>query len=322
MRIAIIGDTSAPTPIQGGHGLGHATWRIAEGLLARGHDVVLYAVQGSTFSGEMVLIHDVGQEHEPKLATLAYRDHKDKPYDVFYSHSHTHDLARLFPHLPVVCHHHDQWQPTYRCAIVCSEAQRKAMNLPTARVIHHQLNPRDFVPSWRHDGYLVYLGVLREYKQPLLAIETAARVGMPLQMAGQSPHNPDFLFSGHENVTYLGPLDWRNRNELLRGAAALLQFGHSESFGLTSVEAGLCGTPVVAMPSGGSLDIVEDGCNGVLVKVGHGPVLDPAAMAVQEAMTLPRKQVRDYTAARFGNPDQQLTQIEAALRDCVEGKWW
>lgn len=322
MRIAVIGDTSAPTPTQGGHGLGHAVWRIAEGLKARGHEVTLYAVKGSTFSGERVLIDDIGQEHEPKLAALAYRDHQDKAYDVFYCHSHRHDLARLFPKLPVVNHYHDQWQPVYRCAIVCSTAQQRTMGLAGARVIHHELDPREFVPSWRHDGYLVYLGVLREYKQPLLAIEVAARVGMPLKMAGQTPHKPEWLFSGNENVDYLGPLDWRNRNELLRGAAALLQFGHSESFGLTSVEAGFCGTPVVAMPSGGSLDIVEEGCNGVFVQIGHGPILDPAAQAVYEALTLSRKTVRDYTAERFGNPERQIRQIEDALQDCAAGRWW
>lgn len=322
MRIAILSDTTGPTPSIGGHGLGAATHAVAEGLRAKGHDVTLFAVTGSRFSGDMVLIDVIGPEHEPKLAYEVYKMHQEQAWDVIYDHTHRHDLARLFINLPVLNHYHDIHQPAERCPVVCSDAQRHMMNLPNARVIHHQLNPRDFIPSWRHDGYLAYLGILREYKQPLLAIEVAARLNMPLKIAGQTPHRPDWLFSGHENADYLGPINASSRNELLRGAACLLQFGTMESFGLSTVEAGMCGTPVAAIPAGGALDIIEEGVNGVFVNTERPPMLEQAVAAVEQAMTLKRKDVRNYTAARFGCPDDQIAQVERALVDCKEGRWW
>src|SRR3989338_4778687 len=46
-----------------------------------------------------------------------------------------------------------------------------------------------------------------------------------------------------------------------------------ESFGRTIVEAQACGVPVIASATGGSLDILEDGCTGQLFPPGDAQAL-------------------------------------------------
>lgn len=305
--------------------MGRACHTIAERLYAVGHDVTLFATTGSTFSGELVMPVEPGADYlsrENKLAHAVYKAHKEAAFDVIYDHSHSHAFSRVFPDMPTVNHHHDKWQLHTRNAVLCSEGQRSLMppEFASAKVIHHQLDAREYVPSFRPENgggqYLLYMGVMREYKQPILAIEAAARVGLKLKIAGGAPFDVNQLFSGSENAQYVGVVDGEQKAELLRGATALLQFGLYESFGLTSIEAGLCGTPVVALAEGGTRDIVRDGVNGVYVRDGN------YLEAVNVARNLSRKTVREFTEAQFGCPERQVREVEQALNECIVHWWW
>lgn len=325
LRIAVIGDATSPTPTDGGHGLGRATWLVAEGLVAAGHDVTLFAVEGSRFSGHMVLIDKVGHHYETHLAHEAYK--RRHQFDVYLDNSHGHHLSRMWPLLPVVNVYHDKWQPPAGNPVVCSRDQIRQMNevhktdrFSSARIIHHQLEPSEFVPSYRPDfpPYVMFLGITREYKQPILAIEAAAAAGYPLKMVGTVHFDYQTIFSGSENVRLYGPVGPSERNELLRGATALLQLGPHESFGLSTVEAMLCGAPVVAVNSGGSLDIVKPGVSGVFANSDYRSIAD----GIHKAARLDRRQVRRYAEDCFGHPQVQVEQTERALLDVYEGERW
>jgi glycosyltransferase involved in cell wall biosynthesis len=325
MRVAIISDASSPTPTPGAHGLGRAVHTIAERLYAAGHDVTLFATTGSTFSGELVTPIPPSPDYlkaENALAHAVWKSHKDVHFDVVYDHSHSHAFSRVFPDVPTINHFHDKWQTFSRNPILCSEGQRSLMppEFAGAKVIHHQLDARDFTPSYRAENggnqYLLYMGVMRDYKQPILAIEAAARVGMKLKIAGGAPFDVGQVFSGNENAQYVGVVDGENKLDLLRGATALLQFGLYESFGLSTIEAGLCGTPVVALAEGGTRDIVQNGTNGVYVKEGN------YLEAITAAKSMSRKVVREFTEAYFGCPEKQVAQVERALNECAIGWHW
>ena len=75
-------------------------------------------------------------------------------------------------------------------------------------------------------------------------------------------------------VRFLGPQPHSRVPSFYRAADALVVCSHSESFGLTALEAHACGTPVVATPVGGLSHIVGDGESGFLVDTR-----DPAIFA-------------------------------------------
>lgn len=74
------------------------------------------------------------------------------------------------------------------------------------------------------------------------------------------------------SVRFLGPV--RDPGPLLRAADVFVQPSHFEAQGLSAVEALASGVPVIASATGGLLDFVRDGENGLLV-----PPKDATALA-------------------------------------------
>lgn len=333
MKIALISDTMAPTNLDmAGHGLGRAVAQLAESLYALGHEVTLYGVEGSYFSGQTVCLGGSGKAPikqrsglESAMTKLVYKHHEH--YDAFIDASHKKILAAYFPDLPIVNWVHDKWMPHRRNSVIPSEGVREqlAPEFKTAKVIHNQIDPRGFMPSYRADdnpAYAMFLGFVYKWKNPILAIEAASRARMKLCIGGQFENGTPELFSGQENVVLLGALPPTVRNELLRGASVYLQLGDSESFGLTTIEAGLCGTPVVAWPSDGNLDTVKPGVNGVFVDIRNPDKVEATVLAIRQAKELNRKTCYEYVVNNFGCPEVQAQQFEGVLEQVVRGETW
>lgn len=359
MRVALLSDTLLPTPTPDGHGLGAMVAFQAGVLRDMGCTVTLYAAprSGRVAAGVRLVTPDDAEathDGERALARAALEDHARMPYDVFIDHGHTHILSRLFPHLPVINWYHDIYQPAARCAVLVSEGQRALMGAPyggasaggrgfeRARVIPNLVEPPPDIynPVPLEPPYVVFLGACLAYKQPLLALAAAARYGVRIVMAGRGTEALRTLLSGSESVEVLGGISGAAKWRLLRGARLLLQLGTSEAFGLTTVEALLCGTPVVAWAAGGSLDIIQYGVNGVFVPVGGrdtvGAVADAIARAWDLERALARRSAMRYAAIVHpaqlspvdpeGDPGAPLEAyrraLDEAIRDCANGAWW
>lgn len=324
MRIAVLSDAVFKTPTPDGHGLGLMTWQVAESLHGRGHDVTLFAKEGSQFSGTLREVKGAAlYEGEVLLAQEAMRLHRVYPFDVFLDNGHLHILADMFPQLPVVNIYHDVYQKPSRCMILLSTGQQAAMSpeFENAKVIPNALNPQAFIPSFDfyEKPFALFMGALSEIKQPLLAIEACARAGVDLVLAGGDVIGR-FPSGAFENVQVVGKVAGQMKHALLRNARVFLQLGTMESFGLTTLEAMLSGTPVVAWATGGSCDLIHYGVNGVFVPMGGNPV-QAVADAIARAWDMNRETVRHYSE-QLCDVDTQITAYEDALADCMEGVWW
>ncbi len=308
----------------GGHGLGLMAWQVAEGLRGLGHDVTLLAKEGSEFSGALHTPEEaIGYDGEIILAREAMRLHRSWPFDVMLDNGHLHVVSDMYPDLPVVNVFHDIYQDYARCPVIPSEGMRVLLpeTFETARLIPNALNASAFIPEVEPSipEYVLFMGARSEIKQPLLAIEACAIAGLKLYMAG-SDLVGRFPSGAHELVTVVGPVAGQRKHALLRHARVFLQLGTVESFGLTTLEANLCGTPVVAWPAGGSLSLIEYGVNGVFVPQG-GNAAQAVADAIERAWDMDRKVVREK-AESLCDVLAQVKAYEDALIDVIEGVTW
>jgi glycosyltransferase involved in cell wall biosynthesis len=113
----------------------------------------------------------------------------------------------------------------------------------------------------------------------------------------------------------------RYKDELFQKARVFLQLGIGESFGLTTLEAGLYGTPVVAWPMGGSLDLVNYGVNGTFVPMQGADKVQNVVDAIECAWWIRRETCRAW-AEKHCNPERQIDQYEDACAACSKGEWW
>jgi glycosyltransferase involved in cell wall biosynthesis len=285
VRVALVSTPFVPVPPPRYGGTELVVAELAQVLRRRGAEVVVYSTGDSRLGGIEVRSYFPSAQWPPNAdvdathAAWSLRDIGRDPrgFDVVHLHSVAAvELSRLCPYPAVATVHHDRSERLSRIyranpqvklvAISNSQALREAA--PVAAVVHHGLSPErfSFLPE---QGYLLYLGRYSREKGPHLAIELAARAGMPLVMAGE-PHEPDYycervlpLIRRH-GVLEVGPAGGaRKANLLARARALIFPIQWDEPFGLVMIEAQLSGVPVLALRRGSVPEVVEDGVTGL-----------------------------------------------------------
>jgi len=165
-------------------------------------------------------------------------------------------------------------------------------------VIHNGIDVESFTFRERGNG-LAFLGRIESGKGPDLAVQVAQQLSLPLTLAGPIVDNDLFekTIKPHlsDQIRYVGVVNHAQKNELLGNVAcALLPFRGAEGFGLVSVEAMACGTPVVALANGALPEVVEPGVTGYLTHNEND--LGKLTLA---ALKLDRQKIRERVAQRF-----------------------
>ncbi len=135
-----------------------------------------------------------------------------------------------------------------------------------AEVLYPPVDTKFFSYDAKHKrgDYFLAVGRLMHYKKFDLVIDAFNKLGLPLKIAGHGPEEK-FLMSltAKFPVEFIANPGDAELRDLYRGARALI-FPQVEDFGMVAAEALSCGAPVVAFAAGGSLEMVEDGKNGLL----------------------------------------------------------
>jgi glycosyltransferase involved in cell wall biosynthesis len=183
-----------------------------------------------------------------------------------------------------------------------SEFQAERLREAGARrchVLHNGIDTSGFLFNGQPGDELLFVGRIEEAKGPDLAIDVALALGRPLTLAGPVIDREFFKRSIEPrldgNIRYVGVVDHETKCKLMGGAACmLLPFRQAEPFGMVSIEAMACGTPVVALPNGALPEIVEPGVTGYLATEEEA-----LPGCVLQAMALDRGGVRERATARF-----------------------
>ena len=133
-------------------------------------------------------------------------------------------------------------------------------------------------PGGKPGGQVLYVGRIKRYKRLDVILEAAARLkpGLPdlqVLIAGTGDDVPRLkalsASRGMEGwVHFLGFVSEEKKVELYSEATVVVNSSLKEGWGLTSIEANACGTPVVATDVPGLCDSVRDGETGYLVPFG------------------------------------------------------
>jgi glycosyltransferase involved in cell wall biosynthesis len=175
-----------------------------------------------------------------------------------------------------------------------------------AEVVHPPVDVSYFTPGSSRpkpkDGYCLTVSALAPYKKVEHAMAACEKLGIELRVVGEGPERKRLAELAGGRVRFLGKVDGERLRELYRGALLFLQPG-VEDFGIASVEALACGTPVVAVARGGILDVVEDGRHGALYPDWEGPAalteaIDKARQIGFNPLDL-RARAESFSVARF-----------------------
>lgn len=288
---------------------------LTEGLVSRGADVTLYATQDSVTSAVLDGICPRGYAEDPGLdgrvweaLHVSYALARSAEFDLVHNQMDWLPLA-FDRHVaaPMVTTIHGfsgpGIMPAYRRSrssyVAISDADR-APELDYLATIHHGVD-LDELPFREDAGEdLVVFGRVHPDKGTADAIAIARKLGRRLLICGivQDQHYFAELVQPHvdgDRVRFLGSVGPSRRAEVLGGAAVLLHpVAFAEPFGLSVVEAMVCGTPVVAYRRGSMPEVIDEAVTGYLADN-----LGSAVDAVADALRLDRSKVAARARERF-----------------------
>ncbi|MNQ92732.1 Glycogen synthase [compost metagenome] len=150
---------------------------------------------------------------------------------------------------------------------------------------------------------LVFLGRIEPIKGTHNAIKLARAVNKNLIIAGNIPTEYQYYFEKEikpqldNKITYIGPVNDKEKTILLKNALALLMLIEwNEPFGIVMAEAMACGTPVLGTPRGAVNEVVINGENGYL-----GEDISTWIERIEKIDQIDRSKVRIDAERRFSS---------------------
>jgi glycosyltransferase involved in cell wall biosynthesis len=285
-RVAVLAPVAWRTPPRQYGAWETVAGNIAEGLVARGWDVTLFATGDSVTRAHLHAVVDRGYEEDsgvdPKVAEyLHISEAFEHAAEFDLIHSHYDFMALTYTRLvgtPVLTTIHGfsspRIMPVYRkyrdgYFVSISDSDR-APDLNYLATVYNGIDLALYPLRESGGDDLIFLGRIHPDKGVHLAIEVARLSGLPLLIAGIIQDEAYFREQVKpqldEQIRYVGPVDVAGKNELFARARALLHLNTiPERFGLVLAEANAAGVPVIAMDLGSCREVIEDGRTGFLV---------------------------------------------------------
>ena len=273
-----------PTPPPAYGGLEAVVGALASDLVALGHEVTLYALEGSPAGPyDLVPLRDVHELLAPEAEARLLG------HDVVHCHDWWGlgwDLARRHPERPFWATFHGPqvgpscaWTAPPPNLRLCGVSHWHAWSMAceVGCTVHGIPNgvPLDDYPAHAgpRDGYLLTLNRIDPAKGIDRAIELARHLDMPLRIAGPEWGIPSTEYvrsvlrrCDGRRVIWEGEVGLERKRHLLQHAECVLGLGDwAEPFGLWAVEANACGTPVVALDRGALREVLGGDRGGIVV---------------------------------------------------------
>src|SRR5213079_1137262 len=286
-----------PIPPKGYGGTELVVHLLHRELRRMGHDVSVFGAAdsepGVTMLADAEWSHDLGgPDHSARLATFLARVYDalgGQRFDVIHDHTGFEGLllALYSGVAPAVVHtiHGELIEPmrtfykeVHTRARLCAISVNQAAAAPALRIagiVHNAVELPTAPPSTSHERYLIEVARITPDKGQHLAIEVAQRAGRKVILAGKVERTKEGKRYFEEQIEpFLSPtveyypnVAGQQKARLIsRAAAGIFPLQWSEPFGLAMVECMVAGTPVLALRSGSTPELIEDGVTGFLAE--------------------------------------------------------
>jgi glycosyltransferase involved in cell wall biosynthesis len=289
MRIALMAPPWYSVPPRAYGGVELLVAGLADGLVARGHQVLLVSAgaQGTLAQGFRTLDAArpdlLGDEVTSLLhASIGEDALRDFDPDLVSDHTLPGLAAAEHRACPTVATIHGPLTGAYARLVrrsdgaelvAISEAQRRsAPDISWRATVPNGIPVRSYPFSQRKDDYLFFLGRMHPDKGVRQAIEVAERSGTRLVIAARihGREEEDYFDTVvrprlSSTIEFVGEVGFADKVRLLGSARALLfPLQWDEPYGLVVAEAQACGTPVLTLRRGAMPELVQHGRTGWL----------------------------------------------------------
>ena len=343
LRIGVLCPPWFPVPPPRYGGIEAVVALLTDGLVARGHEVTLFASGESSTRARLIATHarapsaQLGEtlpELQHALACMV----RAREFDVISDHSGPLAIALSAAVSGTAFVHtvHNALDavlaPAYDGALALAGAARlvslsRGQRLPRPAfpwiaTIPNAVDLARYPCRERVRGeYLLWIGRMCRDKGPDRAIEVARRAGLPIVLAGKMQTEAERAYFARRvepllgrEARFVGEADRARVVALLHGAIALVNpIAWPEPFGLVMIEAMSCGVPVLATRQGAAPEIVVDGVTGFLVDDHHA-----MADAIPDVAMISPSACRAVAEQRF-SPDRMVERYLAAFRAAIAG---
>ncbi len=272
-------------------------------LRRMGHEVTVFGAEGS--EGDVTMLADAAWSHDLGGAAEAarqatylarvYAAMAGRRFDVIHDHTGFEGLllaiqSRLAPVVvhtihgeltePMITFYKEVAERARLCAISLSQAA-SAPDIKLAGIVHNAVELPTAPPGVAHERYLIEVARITPDKGQHLASQVAQRAGRKLILAGKVERSGEGLEYFEEQVEpFLSPTVEYYPNVagpqkarlISRAAAGIFPLQWAEPFGLAMVECMVAGTPVLALRSGSTPELIEEGVTGFLAEDADGLV--------------------------------------------------
>lgn len=337
MRIAHVGPVATAIPPLKSGSVEQMTALLTEGLVARGHEVTLFATADSKTGAKLHATFAHGYWHDEhmwpwelyEMFNLAAAVEHGREFDIIHYEAAYYPMSLAFTRLsatPIVqtLHHSPNeaevalWSryPEAPFVAISREQARLLSGTQVAATVLHGIDTDRFAFRETPDDYLLFLGRFTEGKGVLQAIEIARRAGMRLILAAAEDRYYRERVAPEvdgRQIIYYGEADFPAKVRLYGGARALLYpLQAREPFGLVLAEAMACGTPVAALNGGAVSEVVDEGLTGFVFDN-----IDELIDGLPRVFDLDRRRVRQHAVSRFG-VDRMVDEYVATYQRIVD----